>query len=66
MADDEAPVPFAAEEREVIEWRLDRLLKAGYDHPRACDLALRTEIDLHRACDLARDCGPDLAARILS
>lgn len=54
-------------ELERIErWRTGELLRAGYDHDAASDLAGRLDIDLHTAIDLVRHgCPQDLALKIL-
>jgi hypothetical protein len=52
---------------EVVGWRFEELVRAGYDDRAALVLAAETDIDLHLACDLLRsDCPPDLALRILT
>ncbi|HEX2302435.1 MAG TPA: hypothetical protein VHH57_02325 [Gaiella sp.] len=49
----------------VRRWRLDELLRGGYDIADAVELALRTEIDLHWAVSLVRQgCPSATAARI--
>jgi hypothetical protein len=54
------------EAERVLEWRLNELVRAGYDRATAWELAARPDVDLHRALDLARGgCSPDLALRIL-
>jgi hypothetical protein len=51
---------------EVLHWRFERLLDAGYDAATASALAKRVEIDLHLAVRLVRDgCPPDTAVSIL-
>ena len=50
----------------VVRWRLDQLVRAGYDRADAERIARRTEIDLHDAIDLVRrGCPPELAQSIL-
>jgi hypothetical protein len=54
------------EEAEVLAWRAEELVRAGYDGNNALMLALERRVDLHAAVDLVRrGCPPDLAARIL-
>jgi hypothetical protein len=51
---------------EVFGWRLEQLLRAGYDRRGAGVLARRTDIDLHEAVDLvSKGCPPKLAVSIL-
>jgi hypothetical protein len=51
---------------EVLRWRWEQLLDAGYDTESASYLAKRVEIDLHLAMRLVHDgCPPDTAVRIL-
>ncbi len=50
----------------VLRWRLDELLRAGYDVGTALALAATTDVDLHAAARLlARGCPVELAGRIL-
>jgi hypothetical protein len=52
---------------EVVDWRFEQLLHAGYDQRDADRLARRTDVDLHEAVDLVgKGCPPALAASILS
>lgn len=54
------------EAEEILRWRLQRLISAGYQPPNAMMLASRIEVDLHEATDLAeRGCPSDTALRIL-
>ena len=54
------------EDAEVLRWRAERLLEAGYDAETASFVAERLEIDLHLAISLAeRGCPPATAVRIL-
>jgi len=47
-------------------WRVDELMRAGYDSLAAGRIALRTDIDLHQAIGLlVHGCPVDLAVRIL-
>jgi hypothetical protein len=58
LVDREAP--------EVLRWRWEQLLDAGYDVAAASYLAKRVEIDLHLAMRLVHDgCPPETALRIL-
>ena len=50
----------------VERWRMEELLRAGYDPDAAAKLAARHDVDIHRAASmLAQGCPPDLALRIL-
>jgi hypothetical protein len=50
----------------VRRWRLQRLVRAGYDPGDALVLSGQPEIDLHVAIDLVkRGCSPRTAVRIL-
>ena len=54
------------EEERVIDWRAGELIRAGYEHTTALELALRSDVDLHLAVALVRrGCPPGTAARIL-
>jgi hypothetical protein len=51
---------------QLVAWRFERLLKAGYSDAEAAELATRLEISLHVAQGLIeRGCPPPLALRIL-
>jgi hypothetical protein len=51
---------------EVVRWRLERLIEAGYPAATASSLAERVQIDLHLAVWLVRNgCPPATAVRIL-
>jgi hypothetical protein len=51
---------------EVFSWRLEELVRAGYDRHDAGQLAHRTDIDLHQAVDLLRrGCPAEIAVTIL-
>lgn len=51
---------------EVLRWRFERLLDAGYDPETASALANRVEIDLHLAVRLVSNgCPPATAVSIL-
>ena len=54
------------EERAVLAWRYDELVRAGYPERVAMLLADRADVDLHRATALvAAGCPPKTAVRIL-
>jgi|1186.fasta_scaffold446873_2 hypothetical protein len=51
---------------EVFSWRLEQLIRAGYDRRDAGHLAHRTDVDLHQAVDLLRrGCPTEVAVTIL-
>jgi hypothetical protein len=55
-----------AEIEDVVRWRLEQLLSAGYEREDASTLAARRDVDLHLAVELlARGCPPKTALRIL-
>jgi hypothetical protein len=50
----------------VERWRVDELMRAGFDPAAAVTLASRFDIDLHRATELIdRGCSSELALQIL-
>lgn len=50
----------------VLEWRFAQFRAAGFEESDACELAARSDIDLHAALDLlAHGCSHELALRIL-
>jgi hypothetical protein len=54
------------ETAEILEWRYETLLAAGYSEQEALLLATGDDVDLHLACDLvARGCPPRTAVQIL-
>jgi hypothetical protein len=54
------------EDGEVLAWRAEELVRAGYDGDNAIMLALERAVDLHRAVDLLRcGCPAELAVKIL-
>jgi hypothetical protein len=54
------------EQERVERWRLEALVKVGYDSTSAAQLAVRNDVDLHRAIGLVeRGCPPEIAVRIL-
>jgi len=53
-------------EGEVLAWRAEELVRAGYDGDNALMLALERAVDLHAAINLVRrGCPADLAVKIL-
>jgi hypothetical protein len=51
----------------VRDWRLEELLRAGYELEDATEIAFHLEIDLHQATDLVRrGCPSATAARIVA
>jgi hypothetical protein len=58
--------PREAEVERVRGWRLEELLRAGYNHRAALEVAERTDVDLHVAVELLRaGCPISVALRIL-
>jgi hypothetical protein len=54
------------ETERVERWRMDELLRVGFDVEFAALIAAEPGVDLHAAIDMVeRGCPPDLAARIL-
>ena len=54
------------EAEEVLRWRFDELVRAGYEAGEAMVVASHVEIDLHDAVDLVRrGCPTETALRIL-
>jgi hypothetical protein len=50
----------------VVDWRMGKLLSAGYEQRDARRIAERIEVDLHRAIELLRSgCPAETAVRIL-
>jgi hypothetical protein len=61
-----AAVVIETEQERVERWRLEELLRAGFDPDAAAELAPRFDIDLHHAIELIdRGCPPALAREIL-
>jgi len=55
-----------SQEGEVLAWRAEELVRAGYDGGNALMLALERAVDLHAAVDLLRrGCPAQLAIKIL-
>jgi hypothetical protein len=51
---------------DIVGWRIERLLAAGFDGESALVLALDRDVDLHEAVSLLeRGCSVDLALQIL-
>lgn len=51
---------------DVLAWRYEQLVEAGYPVDVAIALAERGDVDLHRACELlAQGCAPARALEIL-
>jgi len=56
----------APEAEEVLRWRFEELVRAGYDPGHALVLASHVEVDLHLAVDLVRrGCPAETAIRIV-
>jgi hypothetical protein len=54
------------ESERVERWRMEELMRAGYDLVAAVELAARADVDLHGAVALlARGCSVELARQIL-
>jgi hypothetical protein len=54
------------EDERVARWRLEQLVRAGYEETAALVLADLVHVDLHEAIDLVgRGCPSDTALRIL-
>jgi hypothetical protein len=50
----------------VVLWRYEELVRAGYTERQALELAMRREVDLRAAVELiSRGCVPETAVRIL-
>lgn len=66
MSTTESEQVDAPELDEVLRWRFEVLVRAGYDVGNAMIVASRAEVDLHQATDLVqRGCPPDTALRIV-
>jgi len=60
--EDSAPDPAAR----VLGWRIEQLIRVGFDSDAAFVLALDRAVDLHEATELVRrGCPPNTAFRIL-
>ena len=54
------------EEQRIESWRMEALVRAGYDKRSAAVLACRKDVDLHQAMSLLQNgCSPKLALEIL-
>lgn len=52
---------------QVVDWRREQLVQAGFPEPLAARLAEDSRYDLHALIGLVeRGCGPELAIRILA
>lgn len=61
------PGPNPRVSHDVMRWRRQRLVEAGFERDVARELAADGGYDLHALLDLVdRGCPPDLAARILA
>jgi hypothetical protein len=59
--------PIGREPRDLIAWRVRRLVAAGFTPEEASRLAHDTDVDLHALLELTdRGCPPELAARIVA
>jgi len=57
----------AREAEEVVRWRSEQLVEAGFPLPLATGVAGNAHYDLHALIELVeRGCQPDLAVRILA
>ncbi|HZR93906.1 MAG TPA: hypothetical protein VFA44_16035 [Gaiellaceae bacterium] len=66
MSTTELYVEDESELTRVERWRVEELLRAGYDTAAAARLAAALHVDLHRATELVqRGCPVELAVRIL-
>jgi hypothetical protein len=64
--DEERPPARVEELDEIVRWRVEQLLAAGYDGETALLIGLEAAVDLHDALALvAAGCSPETAARIL-
>lgn len=62
----ETEIQEITEDERVARWRLDQLVRAGYDETAALVLADLVHVDLHLAVDIVRHgCPSDTALRIL-
>ena len=60
------PKTRETEAERVARWRLEQLVRAGFDEGAALLLAVRRHVDLHHASDLLRHgCPAETALRIL-
>ena len=62
----EIEIVVESDNERVVSWRVEELIRAGYDEFDAIELALGRHVDLHKAIDLVRyGCPPETAVRIL-
>ena len=62
-----APGPAPTARGSLTDWRLDQLVRAGFDAELAALVAADRAMDLHALIELVdRGCPPRLAARILA
>ncbi len=58
--------PARDEQEEIVSWRIERLLTAGYDGESSVVLALDRDVDLHEAVSLLESgCPVETALQIL-
>jgi hypothetical protein len=51
---------------QVLRWRTNQLVQVGFSPPKASELAVRLDVNLHDALALVESgCPPETAARIL-
>jgi hypothetical protein len=59
--------PTQADEEQVVAWRREQLVEAGFSLPLAARVASESRYDLHALIELAEHgCDPELAVRILA
>ena len=59
--------PTQADEEQVVAWRREQLVEAGFSPPLAARVASDPCYDLHAMIELVeRGCDPELAMRILA
>jgi len=64
MQTTETAIPIGSE---VVRWRCERLLEAGFPPAVAAEVAAESRYDLHALIDLVgRGCSPELGLRILA
>jgi hypothetical protein len=61
-----ASMAAPAKVTDIVLWRFEELVRAGYSERQALQLAMRRDVDLRAAVDLInRGCVPETAIRIL-
>jgi len=66
MSAAELDLHVETESERIERWRAEELMRAGYDHGDAIELAGLNHVDLHLAAQLLeRGCPPATAVRIL-